>query len=183
MLGVLLCVSVCVVGLCWRALVQTVPGNQAPDWKRARGRESEEGQVHPERHGPAGRRCGVLRLGEMDKHINYTQIHILNVLLISWCFVFGERQKNSHTCSYVVTMETTHRQPKKKETLRRLPTSVWRSFSSVGVFRAKPTRATRPSMAAERGSGEQVGGQATSATPHPRPWPPAHALNPFGRLT
>lgn len=59
---------VCAPGLCRRTLVQTVPRHQAPDRKRAGGRQSQESQVHPQRHGPVGRRRGVLRFGEPHKY-------------------------------------------------------------------------------------------------------------------
>lgn len=64
----------CAPGLGGWALVQTVPSHQAPDWEGSCGRQSEESQVHPQRHGPVGRRCRVLCPGEMRSHKNYPQI-------------------------------------------------------------------------------------------------------------
>lgn len=61
----------CATGLSGWALVQTVPGHQAPDWEGSCGRQSEESQVHPQRHWPVGRRCRVLCPGEMRSHKNY----------------------------------------------------------------------------------------------------------------
>lgn len=61
----------CAQGLGGWALVQTVPGHQASDWEGSCGRQSEESQVHPQRHGPVGRRCRVLGPGEMRLHKNY----------------------------------------------------------------------------------------------------------------
>lgn len=82
-------------GLCRRTLVQTVPSHQAPDRERTCGRQSEESQVHSERHGPVGRRRRVLRPGELDAHRRShveTSINCTHCFEIAWCVVPGEQR-------------------------------------------------------------------------------------------
>lgn len=64
-----LCLCVWSSGLSRGTPVQTVQGHQASDREGSSRRQSEEGQVHPERYGPAWRRCGVLRPGELHQPV------------------------------------------------------------------------------------------------------------------
>lgn len=74
----------CVSGHSRRTFIQTLQGLEAPGGEGAGGCQDEESQVHPERHGPAGRRCGVLCPGASRPRTRWsTGASHCNVCL--WC--------------------------------------------------------------------------------------------------
>lgn len=65
-----------------RASVQTVQGLEAPDWEGSRGCQDEEGQIHAERHGTAGRWRRVLCAGQYEQKHRSVQSSFTHTL--SW---------------------------------------------------------------------------------------------------